>query len=310
MKNASVDDRLGMIMHQMFRGVATVWGKFNADHCLFALEGESWRKQIYPEYKLNRKIKALKKTESEVEMDELFLMAANSFVEYIQKRTAVSVIQAKDAEADDVIATFIMDRPNDIHIIVSTDTDFYQLIGNNVTIYDPMKGNFITNIGVYDEKFQPVIDKKTNKQKHLGDPEYILFKKIIRGDASDNIKSAYPRIPEKSTKNRVGITEVFSDRHSKQFAWNTVMLSEWVDHKNQTHIVKDDYVRNKILIDFTEIPESVRNQIRSAIEIEKNKKIEIRNIGFHFLQFCGKWNLVNIQNNSEYYTDFLRKPYV
>ena len=127
-------------------------------------------------------------------------MAANSFVEFLQKKTATTVVRAQDAEADDVIATFIMDRPKDIHIIVSTDSDFYQLVGNNTTIYDPMKMQFITNNGVYDDKFKPIIDKKTGKHKVLGDPEYILFKKLFRGDASDHIKSAYPRIPEKINK--------------------------------------------------------------------------------------------------------------
>lgn len=310
MKNSTIDERLGMVMHQMLSGVTSVWNKFNADHCIFALEGSSWRKQFYPEYKLNRKIKTLQKTEAEIEVDEQFQMAANSFVEFLQKKTATTVVRAQDAEADDVIATFIMDRPKDIHIIVSTDSDFYQLVGNNTTIYDPMKMQFITNNGVYDDKFKPIIDKKTGKHKVLGDPEYILFKKLFRGDASDHIKSAYPRIPEKSTKNRVGIDEVFADRHSKQFAWNTVMLSEWVDHKQQVHVVKDDFIRNKILIDFNEIPDVIRNQVRNAIDEEARKEIIIRNIGFSFMQFCGKWGLERISQNAEYYSAFLSKPFI
>ena len=61
MKNSTIDERLGMVMHQMLSGVTSVWNKFNADHCIFALEGSSWRKQFYPEYKLNRKIKTLQK---------------------------------------------------------------------------------------------------------------------------------------------------------------------------------------------------------------------------------------------------------
>ena len=115
---------------------------------------------------------------------------------------------------------------------------------------------------------------------------------------------------KKSTRNRVGIDEVFADRHSKQFAWNTVMLSEWVDHKQQVHVVKDDFIRNKILIDFNEIPDVIRNQVRNAIDEEASKEIIIRNIGFSFMQFCGKWGLERISQNAEYYSAFLSKPFV
>ena len=58
------------------------------------------------------------------------------------------------------------------------------------------------------------------------------------------------------------------------------MLSEWVDHKQQVHVVKDDFIRNKILIDFNEIPDVIRNQVRNAIDEEASKEIIIRNIGF------------------------------
>lgn len=309
MKGASTEERLGLVIHQMLRGIASVWHKFDAHHCIFAMEGKSWRKKFYPEYKLNRIAQKLKKTEAEQELDEQFFMAANSFSAFLQEKTAASVIKADDAEADDVIATFIFDHPNDIHVIVSTDSDFHQLIANNVTMYDPMKGQYITNIGIYDDRFQPVIDNKTKKQKDIGDPEYILFKKCIRGDSSDNIKSAYPRIREKSTKNIVGIDAAFADRHSKSFDWNTVMLAEWTDHNNQRHVVKDLYLRNKILIDLKEIPDVVRDQVRQAIYDEANKDINKRNIGFAFMQFCGKWQLLNISQNATFYTEFLSKSY-
>ena len=200
MKGATTEERLGLVIHQMLAGIASAWHKFDADHCIFAMEGKTWRKQFYPEYKLNRQVLKLKKTEAEQELDEEFFMAANNFSEFLQEKTAASVITAADAEADDVIATFIYDHPNDLHIIVSSDSDFHQLICNNVTIFNPMQGQYITTMGIYDMQFKPIIDEKTKSQKMLGDPEYILFKKCIRGDSSDNVKSAYPRIREKSTK--------------------------------------------------------------------------------------------------------------
>ena len=73
-------------------------------------------------------------------------------------------------DAKDDVTTFM--DPKDIHIIVSTDSDFYQLVGNNTTIYDPMKMQFITNNGVYDDKFKPIMKKTKHK---VGDPHLSYF---------------------------------------------------------------------------------------------------------------------------------------
>lgn len=308
-KNSSNEEKIGLSVHSLFVGMASVWNKCDVQHCVVALEGYSWRKNYYAPYKKNRLVAKLKKTEAELELDEEFQMAANSFVEFLQKKTATTVIQTPNSEADDIIATFILDRPDDEHIIISSDSDFQQLITKNVSIYDPVKGHIITIDGVFNDSGKPVIDNKTKQQKTIGDPEYVLFKKIIRGDSSDNIKSALPRIREKSTKNKLGIDALYEDRHAKSFAWNSIMLSEWVDEKGETHLVKDDFLRNKILIDLTEIPEFVKNEIRTAIDIETQKSLMARDIGFAFFKFCGKYGLTRISENMNYYTSFLVKHY-
>lgn len=310
MKNATQDERLGMVIHQMIRGMANAWRKFDVDHCVICLEGKSWRYDVYEGYKLSRKVKKLARTEAEMLDDEEFQKAADELSTFLQEKTAASVIQTPRAEADDIIATFIHDRPNDIHIILSTDSDFHQLLKKpNVTIFDPMKPAFITAIGYYDVDLKPIIDKKTGVQKTLGDPEYVLFKKIIRGDASDCIKSAYPFIPEKSTKSRVGIIEAFNDRKSKEFAWNTVMLSEWVDHNDVRHVVKDVYERNKLLIDLEQIPEHIRDEIREALHAEFNKEFKLSNLVMAFSKFCRKWELVSIAQYMDSNIQFMSKRY-
>ena len=57
-----IDMRVGMAMHIMFNSVKKVWREFSGDHVVFCLEGRSWRKDFYPPYKANRKVK----------MDQLF----------------------------------------------------------------------------------------------------------------------------------------------------------------------------------------------------------------------------------------------
>lgn len=308
-KGASDDERIGMVMHQILIGMRSAWKKFDADRCILALEGKSWRKHVYPDYKMNRVAQRLKRKPSEIEMDEEFQKAANDFIEYIDLYTNVPAISSPNAEADDVIATYIFDRPDEQHIIVSSDSDFHQLICPNVKMFDAMKGHIITHEGVFDDRMRVVIDNKTRKQKHIGDPEWVLFKKCIRGDSSDNISSAYPRLREKSTKNKVGMIDCFEDRKSKGFEWNTVMLHEWTDHKGDVKKVKDVYDLNRLLIDLSMIPDFIVDEVRESIEQGTKKRVANSDIGFKFMKFCSKYDLVNIGNMSQAYLEFLGKTY-
>ena len=78
-----------------------------------------------------------------------------------------------------------------MNILLSvSDSDFYQLITDKVTQFNGITDNLITLEGIYDAKGKQVIDKKTKEPKLLGDPEYLLFEKCMRGDSSDNVFSA------------------------------------------------------------------------------------------------------------------------
>lgn len=306
-KGSSTDERVGLILHQMLTGIKSAWNRFDACHVLVCLEGKSWRKQVSADYKMNRVAQKLKRKPSEVEMDEEFQKAANEFENYLRRYTNCTVVSSKNAEADDIIATFIFDHPDKNHIIVSSDKDFHQLIDTNVCIFDAMKGEIVTHQGVFDDRMKPVIDKKTNQQKQIGDPEWVLFKKCFRGDPSDNIFSAYPRVREKGTKNTVGLVEAFNDRHSKGYEWNTIMMHEWTDADGNKRLVKDEYEFNRILIDLALIPDFVKEQIREDLKNEMSREVKTNEIGFHFLKFCQKYGLDAIGRSSSYYLDFLGK---
>ena len=99
----------------------------------------------------------------------------------------------------------------------------------------------------------------------LGDPEWLLFEKCMRGDSSDNVFSAYPGVRKKGTKNKVGLLEAFEDRKSKGYAWNNMMLQRWTDHNGAEHRVLDDYNRNKELIDLTAMPDEIKDRVDLAI---------------------------------------------
>ena len=128
-----------------------------------------------------------------------------------------------------MIATWIQQHPDDNHYIISTDSDFYQLLAPNVTQYNGTTDQVVTLEGFKDLKTgEAVIDKKTKEPKKAIDPEFALFEKCVRGDSSDNVFSAYPGARLKGTKNKTGIMEAFEDRHTGGYNYNNFMLQRWV----------------------------------------------------------------------------------
>ena len=300
-----IDMRVGMAMHIMFNSIKKVWRDFEGDHVVMCLEGRSWRKDFYTPYKANRKVTMDKRSAREQEDDELFFESYNDLTEFLDKRTNCSVIQQPNAEADDLIATWIQQHPDDNHIIVSTDSDFYQLIAPNVTQYNGTTDQIVTLEGFKNAKTgEWVIDKKTKEVKTPVVPEWVLFEKCVRGDSADNVFSAYPGARLKGTKNKTGITEAYEDRHEGGYNFNNFMLQRWVDHEEAEHRVRDDFERNKILIDLTMQPDEVKAESKQIIEEAKQQEIR-QQVGVYFMKFCAKWNLERMSQNPGDYAEFL-----
>lgn len=130
----------------------------------------------------------------------------------------------------------------------------------------------------------------------------------MRGDATDNVFSAYPGVREKGSKNKVGLIEAYADRNKQGFNWNNLMLQRWVDHEGQEHRVRDCYERNRTLIDLTAQPEEVKNHIDNAIRdgVRTNTTAQV---GIHFLRFCAKYELTKIGEQADAYAKWLNFPY-
>lgn len=301
-------ERVGYALHITLNAINKVFYKFQADHVVFCLEGRSWRKDVYAPYKRNRADSRAAQTESEQEEDKLFWETYDNFTKYLTEKTNCSVIRQPNAEADDVIARWIALHPTDTHYIISSDTDFVQLLSENVEQYNGITDELITVRGVFDAKGREVIDKKTKMPKTVPNPEWLLFEKCIRGDASDNVFSAYPGVRTKGTKNKVGLQEAFEDRAVKGFAWNNLMLQRWTDHNGVEHRVLDDYQRNRMLIDLTSQPDEIKQAVDSAIRSQISHK-DIGQVGAHFMKFCGKYQLIKSSENAEQFGRWLNKTY-
>jgi 5''-3'' exonuclease (including N-terminal domain of PolI) len=197
-----IETKIGMAYHIMFSAINKAWRDFGGSHVVFCFEGRSWRKDHYVPYKRNRKEARDALTPREQEEDRRYFEAFDELKTFIEKRTNCTVLQHPTCEADDFIARWVQNHPNDEHVIISSDSDFYQLLTPKVSQYNGITNQHIRLDGVYNDKGKPVVDKKTKEQKIVGDPEWLLFEKCIRGDTSDNIFSAYPGARVKGTKTK------------------------------------------------------------------------------------------------------------
>ena len=304
------DIKLGMALHITFNSIKKAWNDFGGTHVVFCLEGRSWRKDFYKPYKANRAETRAAMTVREQEEDKLFWETFDAFKEFIETKTNCTVLQHKQLEADDLIAGFIQMHPNDDHVIISTDSDFHQLIAHTVRQYNGVADTLTTIEGIFDKKGKSVIDKKTKEAVAAPNPQWILFEKCMRGDSSDNVFSAYPGVRTKGTKNKVGLTEAYEDKGKKGWAWNNMMLQRWTDHEGTEHRVLDDYERNVTLVDLTAQPEDIRKLITETIEGNTREPKNVSQVGIRLLKFCQLYDMKKIMDTIQTYADPFQARYI
>jgi 5'-3' exonuclease len=298
-----------MALHITLNSVKKAWQDFNGSHVIFCLEGRSWRKDYYAPYKAQRAAARAAHTEKEADEEKIFWEAFDTFKDFIIEKTNCTVLQNSRLEADDLIAGWIQSHPNDNHVIISTDTDFVQLIAPNVKQYNGVMETTITHEGIFDAKGKRVIDKKTQEPKAVPDPEWLLFEKCMRGDTSDNVFSAYPGVRTKGTSKKVGLTEAFEDRKSKGYSWNNLMLQRWTDHNGVEHRVLEDYERNRRLIDLAHQPEDIKAIMAETIATATGANKNISQVGIRLIKFCNLYDLKKIADQAQAYAEPLNARY-
>lgn len=303
------DIKIGMAFHITLNSIRKAWQDFGGSHVVFCLEGRSWRKDYYEPYKRNRAETRAALTASEQEEDKLFWEAFDTFKEFIAEKTNCTVLQHSRLEADDLIAGWIQSHPESKHVIISTDSDFEQLIAPNVKQYNGVSEVTITHEGYFDSKGNKVKDKKTGEDKAAPDPQWLLFEKCMRGDTSDNVFSAYPGVRTKGTKSKVGLMEAFSDKNAKGYSWNNLMLQRWSDHNGVEHRVLDDYERNRRLIDLSHQPDDIKTIIKETIEQATTANKDISQVGIRLMKFCNLFDLKKITDQAQSYAEPLNARY-
>lgn len=132
----------------------------------------SYRKNLYPLYKQNRKDKFDTQTPEEKQQFELFFQEFNRVMEYYQD-SAYPVFRFDRCEADD-IAAYICKTVKDKNIVlVSSDKDWDLLIKPNV-----MRFSYVTRKEITWDNW---------KEHYEYDPDDHISIKCLTGDSGDNI---------------------------------------------------------------------------------------------------------------------------
>lgn len=229
----------GINIDSVRRSIVRVLGrisrKFRGDYGEMVLcydDKQYWRRQVFPFYKKNRK---QEREASKYDWDEVFSVL-NIIRDEIRNNFPYRVIQVEGAEADDVIASVVMenskkDIPEPV-LILSADKDFIQLHKYNlVKQYDPIRNNWIVN----------------------DDPVQYLQEHIIRGDRSDGI-------PNILTCDDAIVT----GKPQKKMSKEKIASLASMDPSEFTNFIRlRNWKRNAELIDFTRIPDSIVDSIIS-----------------------------------------------
>jgi len=145
----------------------------NPNYIIVIFDGESQleRIEIDENYKANRTVDWNSLPNDEVPFFEM------SKIKYVLDNINIYNIETDNVEADDLISSITYQFQDNCDIIISSfDSDFFQLINDNVAILR------------YRGKNTFILDKNGFKQKFGFTPDKYVFYKSLLGDKSDNIK--------------------------------------------------------------------------------------------------------------------------
>ena len=203
-----------------------------------------WRKSLFPYYKAGRK---KVREESSIDWSALFEIL-NKVRQEVKDNLPYLVLQVESVEADDIIATVCRNTHDDV-LILSADKDFIQLHNDKVIQFDPIR-------------------KKNIK---VDRPDLYLKELVIRGDSGDGVPNAMS--PDNALVDGIRQKKIMKSK-----------VEEWVklswDQLLKVEELQTGIVRNKKLIDLSEIPDPIVDKILDHYYSQLNempKKINIIN---------------------------------
>ena len=225
------EETLSLLMkeHGVIKGYNVVFVK---DCC----RDRIWRHQYIEGYKATRDDKVASFNR------EIFTYTYNILIPQLQNKPGFQISHHSCLEADDVIAIFtnkLLSASTGSNIVIITnDNDYIQLL-DNVNISNGNCNVRIVNLQQKDIMLRVGCTPK----------EYLQVKKIM-GDKSDNIPPITKKCGDKTALKLVRDVTLFDK-----------LLSSDLNAKNQ-------YTLNELLIDFNFIPENLKSEVNSILDLK------------------------------------------
>lgn len=283
-RNESIDTLIGLASHTALVSLNSHFKKHKPTRVIMVFDRSSWRKEFTSSgtcftkkaYKGNRRQEM---TPQEAAKYEKFKEHMREFETLISDYTAITTMSCDRLEADDLIGGICQyaNATGDTKVtVISTDSDFWQF-----KRYSCVK------------LVSPASDKEVELEDYNGDPLLYLFSKCLRGDRTDNIQSAFPRVQAKR------IQLAYSDPYERV----KLMKEKWKDKDGDEFLVEDLYNENVKLIDLTAQPDDIKALINQTVatEIGRAKTASM----FHILKFVGKHKLERIKESIDLYLSMM-----
>ena len=273
--------------------------------CVFDASKKTFRTDIYKEYKANR---------IDTPKD---LLLQKDLSRKLFKSFGIPVLEIKNVEADDVIATLVKKYSNDFKIrVITSDKDLMQLVSNNVFLYDSLKEK---------EIFEEAVIEKFGVK-----PKLVVEVQSLIGDTSDNVPGVLGIGPKKASDliNTFGSLEELynnlekvTNQRTKDLLLankeNAFLSKKLVKLKNDVDL--ENFEITPFIFDYENALSFVKNDLESkslTLKIEKifgirnkevNKEIKAVESIDEFLKSTDKEVIINVkkQNDCDVFLEML-----
>ena len=242
--NSDIEENL--VRHMILSSLLMYKQKFGPEYGELVIccdSPKSWRKEVFPFYKANRKSY---RESSEFDWKKIFLIL-NKIRDELRESFPYRVIEVDGAEADDIIGQFALNAKQPV-LILSSDKDFIQLQSNpNVKQYSIIQKKYLNGV----------------------DPTAYLKEHIIKGDRGDGI----PNILSDDD------TFVSQKRQNKL---QKIKIESWIKMDPQEFCndrMYRNYCRNEQLVSLHKTPSDIIDKI---VDLYKNYKDNGRSKLFNY----------------------------
>ena len=237
-----LDIQEDMIRHMILNSIRMYNKRFRKDYgqVVIACDNSSWRRDYFPNYKFKRREG---REESSIDWGEVFRII-NQVRDEIRDNFPYKVLHIDKCEADDIIGALVENTQefgqHEPVMSVSADKDFIQLHKHdNVRQFSPMTKKFIE-------------DKN---------PRTYITEHVFKGDSSDGVPNVLS--PDNTFVDGIRQSPVTKKK-----------IENWMSNIDDLCSVMNEetyrnYCRNKKLIDLSEMPDDIRQNIINTYENTK-----------------------------------------